>query len=139
MVFSKLSHKVSPKGRYQGMDFCACGAEPNGALVIVAVSSSPCSQLHTGVQGSLYVSLPAILTHAHRFLLPSSVSQPRSHFPPLFLPGVRCLVPPLGCCTDAGWRHSGLNLLLLMLMLKEAIGTCYFCRYPGSLGPAKRY
>lgn len=83
-------------------------------------------------QGSLSVSLPAIL-----YLLSSSSSallrlpSPCSYFPPL--------VPPLGCSTDAGWRHSGLILLLLMLMLKEAIGTCYFCCHPVSLGLAKGY
>lgn len=89
-------------------------------------------------QGSLSASLAAVLMHSSFspiLFLPS----PRSHFPPLFLSGVRCLVPPMGCSTDAGWRHSGLILLLLMLMLKEAIGTCYFCCYPSSLGPTKRY
>lgn len=60
---------------------------------------------------------------------------PDSH-PPL-LSGIRCLLPPLGGCTDAGSRHSGLNLLLLMLMLKEAIGTCYFCFYPQLPGANK--
>lgn len=25
-----------------------------------------------------------------------------------------------------------------MLLLKEAIGTCYFCRFPGSLGLARK-
>lgn len=64
---------------------------------------------------------------------------PPSPPPPLFLPGVCCLVPPLGCSTDAGWRHSSLILLLLMLMLKEAIGTCYFCSYPISPSPQKGY
>ena len=68
-------------------------------------------------KAGISVSLPLLAPHNHRSLhLP----------PPLVLSGICCLVPPLGCSTDAGWRHSGLILLLLMLMLKEAIGTCYF-------------
>lgn len=72
------------------------------------------------------------------FLTPSSFSASLSQTPtPPLLSGIRCLLPPLGGCTDAGWRHSGLNLLLLMLMLKEAIGTCYFCFYPQLPGANK--
>lgn len=51
-------------------------------------------------------------------------------FPSLLFSVLHCLDPPLGWSTDAGWRHSGLILLLLMLMLKEVKGTCYFCCDP---------
>ncbi len=111
---------------------CRRGTEANSA-----VSSSLRSQLHPGRDLCLPPSL--LSSYAHHFSPFVSLPSPGSYFPPLFLSGVCCLVPPLGCSTDAGWRHSGLILLLLMLMLKEAIGTCYFCCYPISQGPAKRY
>lgn len=83
---------------------------------------------HSWTQGGISVCLPPILLSSFtRHSLFTSHSSSRFSFLLSFLSGVRCLVPPLGCSIDAGWRHSGLFLLLLMLMLKEAIGTCYFC------------
>lgn len=85
-----------------------------------------------GRQGFLSPTpLPVSLPHKAPAAVVSLPLQP----PPV----VRCLVAPLSGCADAGsWRHSVLNLLLLMLLLKEAIGTCYFCRFPGSLGLAMK-
>lgn len=69
------------------------------------------------------------LAHIHIMFSSSSSSCHAPAFPPLSPSSLRSTVPPLGWGSDAGWRHSGLILLLLMLMLKEAIGTCYFCLY----------
>lgn len=116
LKFSKCGHT-----RAGFVDFCVTEASP-------VVSSSPCTQL----QSQAGISFMALLSlHPHRSWLHS----PR--LPPPFYQAYACLLPPLGGCTDAGWRHSGLNLLLLMLMLKEAIGTCYFCCYPQLPGANK--
>lgn len=99
-----------------------------GSEVNSAVSSSPCPQF---TSDRVSVSTPCA---------PCTSCTPLPHLLirfPFLLPAIRhrrCLVPPLGCSADAGWRHSGLILLLLMLMLKEAIGTCYFCCYPSPWG-----
>lgn len=135
----KYKHKSDQTNeRYPGMDFCEDGAEPSRGLVIVARFIIAVLTTTPRQRNLCLPPSPAILISSS--CSPSLLLlSPRSSFPPLFLPGVRCLVPPLGCSTDAGWRHSGLILPLLMLMLKEAIGTCYFCCYAISLEPAKRY
>lgn len=99
-----------------------CGTEA------IPVSSPPCTQLQRQARILFWLCFP-------HTLIVLSFTLPDSH--PPFLSGIRCLLPPLGGCTDAGWRHSGLNLPLLMLMLKEAIGTCYFCFYPQLPGANK--
>lgn len=115
--------------------------ELNWALVVMAwrrIHLFHHHLAHNYTQAKCSVSLPATLPHTLIiFCSPPPLCALLLFLPLLFLSDVRCLVPPLGWSTDAGWRHSGLILLLLMLMLKEAIGTCYFSPCPISPGASK--
>lgn len=130
------------RGRYQGMDVCEYGAEPRWALVVVAWRRTQLFHHHCPhnyTQAGISVCLPAC--YPHRFIVFSFPLPPLALLLLSSSLSIRRTLPG----SSPGLQHrrrlasQWSNFTAVDADVKRSIGTCYFCCYPISLGPTKRY